>query len=249
LAVDRFHPSVPPRTPLLRPDRYFAEREPNFFRVALVVGLLIAAGPAVVYGVGWVLAGNLDGTVLVDNPEHPPDWVCESDGADSAVFDEEDCDAPERIERNVDAILWDAVEETAGTAILAYPLVLAILTLLLHAGAWLAGAERGPFPTFAVAAWGMVPTLVLLPVSLVALSMTLDPVTVSPGTDPETAVRPLLEQIRGTRSLSGVVALVTAVWGGAIWRFGLLHEQGLAGTNATAIAGLVALLAAAVGFA
>ena len=120
---------MPPRTPLLRPDRYFAEREPNFFRVALVVGLLIAAGPAVVYGVGWVLAGNLDGTVLVDNPEHPPDWVCESDGADSAVFDEEDCDAPERIERNVDAILWDAVEETAGTAILAYPLVLAILTL------------------------------------------------------------------------------------------------------------------------
>jgi hypothetical protein len=239
---------VSPLTPLLRPDRYFAERELRFVRVMAVVGLLVAAGPAVVYGVGWVLAENLDGTVLVDNPERPPDWVCEGDGG-SAVFDEADCDAPEQVERNVDAILWDAVEEVVGPAILAYPLALVVLTLLLHAGAWLAGAEHGLSPTFAVAAWGMVPTLVLLPVSLVALSLTLDPVTVSPGTDPETAIRPLVAQIRSTEPLSGVVTAVTAVWGGLIWRFGLLHEQGLPGTEATTVAGLVALLTAVVGFA
>lgn len=240
---------MPPLTPLLRPDSYFAEREPKFVRIAVVVGLLIAAGPAVVYGVGWVLAGNLDGTVLVDNPEHPPDWVCESDGAGSAVFDEEDCDAPAQVERNVDVILWDAVDELLGQALLAFPLVVLFLTLLLHGGAWLAGADHGILRTFVVAAWGVVPSLLLLPVTLVGLDLMLDPVTVAPGMNPETAVAPLVEQIGAFEPYGSVVTLVTTVWGGAIWRFGLLHEQGLSGTNATAIAGLVALLTVAVGLA
>lgn len=212
-----------------------------------VVGLLVAAGPAVVYGVGWVLAANLDGTVMVDNPDRPPDWVCEED-TNSEVFDDEDCDAPREVERNVDTVLWDAIGELVGPAFLAYPLALAVLTLLLHGGAWLAGADHGVLPTFAVAAWGMVPTLVLLPVSLVALSVTLDPVTISPGMDPETAIDPLVEQIRTLEPYSGVVSAVAALWGGVVWRFGLLHEQGLADTDATVVAGLVALLTAVAGF-
>lgn len=236
-----------PRTPLLRPDRYFAERELNFFRVMAVVGLLVATGPAVVYGVGWVLAANVDGTVLVDNPERPPDWVC-GDDTSSAVFDEERCDAPREVERDVDAILRDAIDELVGTAILAYPLGLAVLTLLLHGGAWLSGAERGLFPTFAVAAWGMVPTVVLLPASLVALHLALDPVTVAPGTAPEAAIEPLLAQIRAFEPYGAAVTLVTAIWGGVIWRFGLVHEQGLADTDSTVVAGLVAFLTAVVGF-
>jgi len=239
---------VSPRTPLLRPDGYFAERDPDFPRIAAVVGLLIAAGPAVVYGVGWVLAANLDGTVTVDNPERPPDWVCEDDTS-SEMFDDADCDAPREIERNVDTVLWDAIGELAGPAVVAYPLALAVLTLLLHAGAWLADAERGLASTFVVAAWGTVPTLLLLPVSLVGLHLALDPVTVSPGVDPGTAIEPVLDRIRAFEPYGAVVTLLTAVWGGVVWRFGLVHEQGLPGTEATVIAGIVALLAAAVGLA
>ncbi|MEF8840641.1 MAG: YIP1 family protein [Haloarculaceae archaeon] len=238
---------MPPRTPLLRPDRYFAERESNFFRVMAVVGLLVAAGPAVVSGVGWVLAAHLDGTVLVDNPERPPDRVCDDDTGDSSVFDGENCDAPREVERDVGAILWDAIDEIVGPAFLAYPLALVVLTLLLHAGAWLAGADHGFFPTFAVAAWGMVPTLLLIPVSLGLLSVMLDPVTVSPGDDPRTAIRPLLAQIRALEPYSAVLSAATAVWGGVIWRFGRVYEQGLPGTEATVVAGLVALLTAAAG--
>lgn len=237
-----------PHTPLLRPDRYFAEREVNFFRVMAVVGLLIAAGPAVVYGVGWVLATHLDGTVTIDNPERPPDWVCEGDTG-SDVLDDEDCDAPREVERNVDAIMWDAIDEFAGTAPLAYPVALVVLTLLLHAGAWLFGAENGLFPTFAVAAWGMVPSLVLLPVAVVGLSLALDPVTVTPGADPEVALEPLVAQLRAFEPYGALVTATSAVWGGVVWTYGLVHEQGLPGTESAAIAGLVTLLTLAVGLA
>lgn len=239
---------MPPLTPLLRPDRYFAERDPDFFRVMVVVGLLIAAGPAVVYGVGWILAAHLDGTVMVDNPERPPDWACEDGTSDSAVFEDENCDAPREVERNVDTVLWEAIDELVGPALTAYPLALVVLTLLLHAGAWLAGADHGPFPTFAVAAWGMVPTLVLIPVSLVGLYLTLDPVTVSPGDDPATAIEPLMTQIEAVEPYAAVGTTVTALWSVVVWRFGLVHEQGIPGTDATVVAGLVALLTVAVGF-
>ena len=235
-----------PHTPLLRPDRYFAEREVNFLRVMAVVGLLVAAGPAVVYGVGWVLAANLDGTVMVDNPERPPDWVCEDDTS-SDVLDDEDCDAPREVERDVDAVLWDAIDEFAETAPLAYPGALVGLTLLLHAGAWLFDGENGLFPTFAVAAWGMVPSLVLLPVAVVGLSLALDPVTVTPGTDPGVAIEPLVAQLRAFEPYGALVTAASAVWGGVVWAYGLVHEQGLLGTEAAAIAGLVTLLTVAVG--
>ena len=220
----------------------------NFFRVMAVVGLLVAAGPAVVYGVGWVLAANLDGTVMVDNPERPPDWVCEDDTG-SDVLDDEGCDAPREIERDVDAVMWDVMDEFVGAAFLSYPLALVVVSLLLHAGAWLAGADRGVFPTFAVAAWGMVPTLFLIPVALVGLSLALDPVTVSPGTDPEVAFEPLLSQLRAIEPYGAMGTGLTAVWGGFVWRFGLVHQQGLPGTEATTVAGAVALLTAAVGLA
>ena len=233
---------MPPLTPLLRPGRYFAERELNLFRVLVVVGLLVAAGPAAVYGVGWVLAANLDGTVTVDNPERPPDWVCEEDTGGSSVLDDENCDAPREVERDVDAILWDAVDGLAAPAILAYPLVLVVLTLLLHAGAWLADADHGLVPTFAVAAWGMAPTLVLLPVSVLGLALALDPVTVTSGSDPSTAIEPLLTQIRAVEPYGAVGATLSAVWGGVIWRSGLVREQGIRDTDATVVAGLVALL-------
>ena len=237
-----------PRTPLLRPDRYFAEHELSFLRVMTVVGLLVAAGPAVVYGVGWVLAANVDGTVTVDNPERPPDWVCEDD-TNSEVLDDENCDAPREVERNVDTVLWDAIDGIVGSALLAYPLALVGLTLSLHAGAWLLGAEDGLVATFAVAAWGMVPSLLLLPVTLVGLHLAIDPVTVSPTADPSMAFEPLLGQLRAFEPYGAIVTAASAIWGGVVWTFGLVHEQGLPRLEAATVAGLVALLVAAIGVA
>lgn len=70
---------MPPRTPLVRPDRYFAERELSPSRVFAVVGVVLVGVLAVFYGMGWILADRIDGTAEIDNPERPADWACEDD--------------------------------------------------------------------------------------------------------------------------------------------------------------------------
>lgn len=92
-----------PRTPLLHPSRFFTERSLHFGRVIIVFALVVFAGLATVYGVGYLLVSHVDGTVMVDNPERPPEMFCDSD-MDSVVFDESDCDASRQVERNVDRL-------------------------------------------------------------------------------------------------------------------------------------------------
>jgi hypothetical protein len=232
---------VPPRTPLLRPDRYFAERDLHLGRVFLVFGLVLASALGLTYGVGYVLTTHVDGTVLVDNPDRPPEVFCEAEW-DSAVFDEEDCDAPRQVERNVDPIVRQAVGELAGLLFVGMLFVVAGLTLVVHVGSWLAGGTDGVTASFAVTVWGMAPIVVTVPLSLAALSVALDPVTVAAAGDPAAAFADLEAQIRAHAWVGTVSSLVNAVWSGAIWKFGLEHERGLDGRAATAVAGAAALL-------
>lgn len=227
-----------PFTPLLRPDRYFAEREINFFRVMAVVALLIATGPLTIYGVGWILTANVDGSVMIDNPERPPESYCANTGG---------CDEPRQVERDVDAVIWGYTDEVVGVSMLVYPVAAVVVALLLHAGVWLAGPEQGLFATFAVAAWGLVPSAILIAVSLVGLAMVVGPITVTAGADLGTTLEPLQDQVESVTQYMAVGTVVSAAWGGLIWRFGLVHEQGLPGAEATLIAGVVATLYAAVG--
>jgi hypothetical protein len=235
-----------PRTPLLRPDRYFDDREPTIVRISVVFLVLLAAGPIAVYGVGWVLTEHVDGTVMVDNPTRPPDWVCEDTPTEDSAFDR-GCDEPKEIERNVDSILWDAMDRFLGPAFIAFPLAVGLVTLLLHGGVSLAGRSRGLFRTFAVAAWGIVPSLLFIPVMLVAFSLVLDPVTVSPGDDPSVVLQPLIANLESVGPYGSAGGVVSAVWGGVIWRFGLEDQHELDGMDATIVAGLVALLTALFG--
>lgn len=225
-----------PYTPFLRPRRYFAAHDVSFARVAAVFGILLMIGPLTVYGVGWALTANVDGTVLVDNPARPPDAFCPEDG----------CEEPEQIERDVDTAIWDVMDRFVGPSFVVYPLVLIALTLLMHGGVWVVGGERGWFPTFAVVAWGLVPTLAVVGLVVVGLYATIDPITVSPGEDLSAAVAPLEAQLRAFRPYGRAGSVIAAVWGGLIWRAGLIEHQGLPNTEATLIAGVVAVLDAVV---
>lgn len=224
-----------PYTPLVRPRRYFAAREINFFRVMAVVGVLLFAGPLTIYGVGWVMTDHVDGTVRVDNPERPPESYC----------DVGDCEEPAQVERNVDGVIWDAMDRLLGPAFLVYPLLLGVLTLLLHGGVWLVGGEQGWFATFAVVAWGVLPSLAVVVLSLVGLWLTFDPVTLSPGDDVGAALASLETQAEAFRPYRSAGTLAAAAWGGIIWRAGLIEHQGLRRVEATLSAGLVAAFNAA----
>lgn len=225
-------------TPLVRPDRFFAERSLHPTRLFVVVTVLVLSGPATVWGVGWVLTDHLDGTVMVDNPERPPDSYCRNAPESMA----EGCDRPAEVERNADAVLWEAVGRFVLPSLFGFPFALLVVGGLLHVGSWMLGGENGATESFAVAAWGLLPQVFGILALLALLAVALDPVAVTPDTD----VAAMAESVRADVRLVGqwrpVVVGATAVWGGAIWLFGLEHERGLARVEAAGLAGSVVLL-------
>ena len=234
-----------PRTPLLRPDRYFAERDPSA-ACGLVVAVLFVAGTlAMVAVLGTIFTAKIDGTVMVDNPDRPSEPFCES--GMNETFDEMnssfDCSAPAEIERNIDVVIDRAIGQFYGPLVIGVPIVFGVVAGLLHLGTALADG-RGSFgSTMTVAAWGFAPVLVTMPLALAALWVTMDPVTISPGTDPSAFQSTLLAQIRAWAPIAFALNAAGSLWGAAIWTFGLEHARGVsrvaAGATALVVTGLL----------
>lgn len=229
---------MPPRTPLLRPDRFFAERDLHANRLLVVGIVLVLSLPVAVWGVGWVITDHVDGTVMVDNPERPPDTFCET--APESMADR--CDAPAQVERNVDELLRDALNEFMGPVLVGFLIVLTIVVGLLHAGSWMADGTGGVGESIAVALWGLVPSVFALPVAIGLMALLLDPITVSPGSDPALLVERFRSNLEPMLTWGPVISGITTVWSAAIWRYGLEHKRGLDGIEATLLAGIVAVL-------
>ncbi len=207
----------------------------------LAVCLVLFGALGLVYGVGHVLASHVDGTVLVDNPERPPETFCEGT-VDPPGFDDDACDAPQQVERNVDRIIERAIGEIAGIVFVGMALVVVGLTLVVHTGSWLAGGSNGLGASFAVTVWGLTPIVLTVPVSLVALSIVLDPVTVSTASEPTSVFAKMEAQIRSFGWIGTVSSVVSGLWSAVIWKFGLEHRRDLTGAEATTVAGATALL-------
>lgn len=227
-----------PLSPLLRPDRFFAERELNGLRLLVVATVLVFSVPVAVSGVGWIITERVDGTVMVDNPNRPSEAFCE--GAPASM--DAGCDAPAEVERNVDGPINDALGQFMGPAIAGFPLVLLFVGLLLHAGSWLADGTNGAAQSFAVALWGLAPSLFGLVFSLAVIWLVYDPLTVSPGTDPSVLVGHTRAELQPLTTWGPVVGGLMSLWGAVIWRYGLMEERGLRGTEASMVAGVTAVL-------
>lgn len=224
---------VSPHTPLLRPDRFFAERTVTLGQVLLIVGVLSASSVVTVLGAGWAVTARIDGTVVTDNPARPPDAFCEA--SDSKL-----CQEPKRIERDIDTLLWDALESVLLPAVLAGPLVLALASVALHFGSWAVGGSGGFSESLAVASWGLVPLAIEPLVMVVVLWLLFDPITVSGGTAPRMILTQLRTALRPVSRVGTVLTTGFAVWCGAIWRFGLEHERDLSRRKSIGVAaGLV----------
>lgn len=230
----------PPRTPLLRPNRYFQERTASLGRGVAVLVLLVVGWVVMVYALGGVFAANIDGTVEVSNPAYPGDAFCDGDGpGDTAPSG---CDEPATVERNIDQFIWNAIGSVAGQLVLGFSIVWLVLGGLLHGGSALADGSGGFGRSLTVTAWGMVPALFGGVVALAALALTFDPVTVSSGDSPEILRQQVTAQFGVLRIVGGVASVVTMVWGAIVWRAGLCHRRDISGTAATAVAGTVAAL-------
>lgn len=236
-----------PRTPLLRPDRYFAARDPSAARGLIVAVLFVVGTLAMVAALGGIFTAKIDGTVTVDNPNRPSEQFC--DGPLNESFDETNasfgCDEPAEIERNIDVIVDRAVGQFYGPLLIGLPVVFGVAAGLLHLGTALANG-RGSFgATMTVTAWGFTPVLVTMPLALAALWLTMDPITISPGMDPSAFQSTLLAQIDDWAPIAFVFNAAGSLWGAAIWTFGLERardvSRGAAATTALVVTGLVLL--------
>lgn len=228
-----------PRTPLLQPDSYFSERTVTAAEAAVVAAVGVGGFLVIVYAIGAVFAAGIDGTVEVDNPERPPEAFCEDGGAFETGPG--GCDEPRTVERNIDEFLWEAVGSVAGQLLVGLVVVWLGVGLALHAGSGLAGGEGAVGRSLAVAAWGLLPGLFSGAAAVVVLAVTFDPVTVAPGDDPAVLREQVVTQVDAVRTFGRVSGLLTTVWSALVWRFGLRHQRAVSGTEATLVAGVVAV--------
>jgi len=229
---------MPPATPLLRPGTFFTDRDPNGGHALVLTLLHLISVPLAVWGVGQVLKARVDGTVMVDNPNRPSEQFCEHAAASMDVG----CDAPAQIERNIDAILADAIGQLIGPALLGVAIVLVLVGGALHVGAWTFNGENGVGTSFAVALWGLVPSLVGLVVGAAVLFVVLDPLTVTTSDDPAVMAEWIRTELAPLLRWQPLFTGATTLWSAIIWRSGLVHSQGLDNGSATLTAGTIAVL-------
>ncbi|GAB6878944.1 hypothetical protein JCM17823_12180 [Halorubrum gandharaense] len=139
-------------------SRGFFEHRPaaRSLPVALVVvAIVIVAVVFGIYGLGVIFDATIDETVTVDNPNQPPEWVCETHDEDSPLGNS--CDEPDRIDVDAGSEIRDATTGFLHYAPVGGVVLWLIFGVVLHIGARLADGEGSVGDTFVVAAWALLP--------------------------------------------------------------------------------------------
>lgn len=219
---------------LLRsPSRFFDERPPAdtlpiatalvfLLAVGLVVGLLLT---------GSLLAGSIDATVRVDNPDRPPEVFCNGNGPAST----EHCDEPATVPRDAGTLVENAVRKRLWIGLVA-PFVLWFLgAVALYGGARLAGGTPSFEGTLAVSGWAALPERFRLAVGLVGRSVVRHGVTI---TDPERALAVVQTAVAPVRPVIDAVTIATAGWQWVLLSGGLGREADLPWKSAAICVGV-----------
>ncbi|MFD1598106.1 YIP1 family protein [Halobellus rarus] len=225
----------PLRQLALSPTRFFEERPPSdtlpvaaglvvLFAVGLTVALLL---------VGSMLAGAVDATVTMDNPERPPDFVCEQHADDPDSSFEERCDEPETIERDAGKLIREAVTDYLWIGI-AGPFVLWVLgTVVLFAGGRLAAGDPSLAGTAALAGWAALPEFLRVIAGLAGLWYVLRDLTI---TNPERGADVLETAMASVEPAILAASVLTLGWQWSILSAGLSEDADISrGAAAVAV--------------
>ncbi|MWV65820.1 YIP1 family protein [Halorubrum sp. JWXQ-INN 858] len=166
------------------------DRSRDHFRgrdaVSVGVAVLLVGGVAVgtalgIVGLGLVFDATIDETVTVDNPDQPPEWVCESEvhGEESPVT--AGCDRPDRIDVDVGAELRDAAAGLFHYGLIGVVVWWGVFAGVLHGGARIAGGNGSFADSLVVAAWAIVPELLRVGIGLAVIGYALATADVGGG--------------------------------------------------------------------
>lgn len=230
------------RNALLRPDAFFAERAPGLGlgRAALVVALVALVTTVAVGAFGWTISQQLTGTTEIPNDDRPPDWVCDDEDASDVMRD--GCDQPKQETVVIGDLFWDAFSGRLPLVVVGALLAWPLYAVGLHLASALMGGEGSFGDTLAVAAWGMLPSLLQVGVGFGLLWTALGSVDLSTS-NPEVLASQVESLTRRARGDTLVLSLGTAAWQGYVWAFGLQHARDLDTGSAAFAAGIVAFAA------
>ncbi|WP_222915872.1 YIP1 family protein [Natrinema sp. SYSU A 869] len=195
----------------------------------LVIGLAVALGLSTL-AVGSMLAESMDATVMMDNPNRPPEWVCEQHSSDMMA---DNCDEPAKIERDAGTLVSEAVTDYLGHVVIMPFILWALGSVVLFGAARLAGGTPSVGGTIALAGWAALPEFFRLGVGLLALRLALADVTI---TNPERGVAVLESALAPVEPFIAVATVLTVLWQWYLLTGGLEREANLSrGAAATAV--------------
>lgn len=193
---------------VLDPKAFFERRRPADtlpYAIAIVAVLALATVIAT-FVLGSMLAGAIDATVTMDNPERPPDWMCEDDAASTPA---PGCDEPKTVERDAGSLVYDATTDYAVPLLFAPFLLWGFGTVVLN----LAGRAAGGSPTVAgsaaLAGWAVLPELFRLLVGLAALRYVLWNTTITSVQQAPAALETALAPVS---PILTVATILTVAW-------------------------------------
>ncbi|SDR27232.1 Yip1 family protein [Natronobacterium texcoconense] len=194
---------------LVRPSAFFEENRPAE-TLPIAIGLVVVLAIVLVVAVfllGSMLAGAVEGTVTVDNPDRPPEPFCNGVGAAMETVD--GCDEPETIERDAGELVQDAVTDYVGYALLSPFFMWVLGGIVLFGVSRLANGDPSLSGTFALAGWAALPELVRVLVGLATLQYVLSDLTI---TDHENAPAVLESALAPAEPILVGATLLVTLW-------------------------------------
>ncbi|WP_440770971.1 YIP1 family protein [Natronorubrum sp. DTA28] len=202
---------------LLSPASFFDERPP-------AETLPVAAGIVVLFAlcfvgsillIGTMLAGSVDGTVTMDNPDRPPEQVCNTHGEMTG------CDEPETIERDMGSMVQEAAHDVLWIGLVG-PFVLWLVGgVVLFGAGRLANGDPSFAGSLALAGWAALPEFFRLAAGLGGLWFALEGMTI---TDPDRAATALESAVAPVQPVLLLASLVTLGWQWYLLTGGLTRE-------------------------
>ena len=226
---------------LLSPSTFFDDRPPAttlpIAGIIVVVFSISLAGSAFV--AGSIAADTVDATVTMDNPDRPPELICEQHGDDPDSTLAGSCDEPETIQRDAGTLVYQAATDLAGYLFVA-PFVLWFLgAIVLYGVGWLADGTPSFVGTLALAGWAAVPEFFRLGVGLVALEYALRDVTITEFERAPTLVETALASIEPVLT---VATVLTVGWQWYLLTGGLQREADISRAGAGVAVGVPLVL-------
>jgi len=225
------------RQVILSPTAFFEERSPTeTLPVAVIIVILFAVSvTAAIVLLGSMLAGTVDATVTMDNPDRPPEPICAQHADDPDSMFGEGCDEPATIERDAGELVQEAMYDYLWVGLVG-PFILWIVgTVVLFGAGRLAGGSPSLLGTLSLAGWAALPELVRLVVGLAGFSYILSDMTI---TDPEQGASALEAAMAPMEPVVLVVSLVTLAWQWSLLTGGLSQDADLRWGTAAIVVGI-----------